>query len=372
MDESAATLNPYLYRRLRRCFGTVKVANRGEEMAAGALRDYNGSPRLAILSTGELYRVCCPFCSDTRHRLYISYRYGQRDVFGRCLRFLAHCHNETVCLADPDNQEDLWSTICGLDGDHLTQVKVKPGRPADEGGPIAWPGPCRPLAKLPPEHPARGYLEVRGFDPDRLSRVYRVRYCDDSHYYLARGRIIIPVFARGGLKGWQARHVGELDWKGRKDLPPKYFTSPGMQKRSLLYNFDRARQYATGVIVEGVSDVWAFGPMAVCTFGNAMSEPQRRLFLAAFRRRSGVLLYDPEAMAGPNAQRLARELAAALPGRFAAVTLPAGTDPGGLGREFLRDYVAGQAAEQGVEVRWAKAPNTNSRAGGRRQKRTRR
>ena len=71
------------------------------------------------------------------------------------------------------------------------------------------------------------------------------------------------------MRGWQARHVGDLDWKDPKS-PPKYYTCPGMKVGQILYNLANAAKYKTGVIVEGVTDVWSFGPMAMCTMGASM------------------------------------------------------------------------------------------------------
>ena len=160
----------------------------------------------------------------------------------------------------------------------------------------------------------------------------------------------------GKRRGWQSRFVGELDWKGpkKRELPPKYFTAPGMPRSELLYNLDRAKNYSTGVIVEGVTDVWSFGPMAVGLFGKNLTTEQYRKFLATFRKRTAVLLLDPEEFDSEGTGELVRMLRKAMPKSFAAVKLPMGTDPGSLDRSFLRGYVAEQAADQGVTVSYRK------------------
>lgn len=85
-------LNPVLYQRLVELFGSVKVANAGQ----------SATP----FSGGEQYRVCCPYCNDKRHRLYISHLYATSEHRG-----LAYCHNETHCLDRPDNRDDLYERI---------------------------------------------------------------------------------------------------------------------------------------------------------------------------------------------------------------------------------------------------------------------
>lgn len=352
-------LNPSLYRRLKRHFGSVKVSSHREKFDAIPARDIHSDeekPKLLIKNAGEYYQVCCPYCSDTKHRLYINHMYGKRDDFGRKMTFLAICYNETACMSKADNQADLYDTLSEIDG-VLERARIKEGVDVpQEAREFKLPGPCVRLDSLKPDHIARLYLESRNFDPDVIARRYGVSFCLDSHYFLARERLIIPIYERGKLKGWQARYVGELAWKKKSYKgPPKYFSCPGMDRRMLLYNLDNAREYNTGVIVEGPTDVWSFGPMAVCTFGATMTEFQKRKFMAVFRKRTAVLVYDPEEFEEPHTQRLIDYFKRRFgSGQFAAVKLPDGTDPGSLDRAFLRDFVAGEAEKQGVIVSWKK------------------
>ena len=352
-------LNPSLYSRLKFHFGSVQVANEGEAMIAkvskGLYDDDEDKLRLSISHPGEYYKVNCPYCGDTRHRLWVSHQYGQRDEAGRRMTFLAVCYNEEACMQDYDNVQDLWDTLSGQTD--LEHAKVRQGKEVPMAArEVDWPGPCIPIEKLKAGHKARRYLEGRGYDPDHMGKYWGYRYCVDSYYFLARNRIIIPVYEHGKLKGWQARYVGELDWHDKtKDHPPKYFTLPGMPRRLLLYNWDRCKQWETGVIVEGPTDVVGFGPMACCTFGSTMTPWQVRKFLTAFRRRSAVLLYDPDACDLPATKRLIKMLRKRIANAQAAlVRLPEGTDPGSLDRDFLRSFVRDEAKAQGVKVSWKK------------------
>ena len=365
-------LNPSLYRRLAARFGTVRVANRGEAMVFHAVPrpPGGGRPGVRVTHAGEYYRVCCPYCGDTRHRLYVNHCFGRADPFGRPMLFLAICYNEN-CLSRRENFLDFLEE---LDAASLAEARLRPGRAVTPDGrppEVAPPGPLTPLDRLEADHPACVYLRSRGFDPAELARRYGVAYCAESRYGYARGRLIIPVRHGGRLVGWQARYVGELDWKGpdRRRLPPKYFSAPGSHFKSrVIFNWDRMKRYRTGVLVEGPTDVFRFGPMAGCVFGNTVSAAQRRLFATVFARpgRSGILLFDPEEYDSPAVRDALAFFRARMPGRFCAVRLPDGTDPGGLDRRFLRDYVRAQAAEQGVLVVYRRRkPRRRPREGGR-------
>lgn len=343
-------LNPSLYARLVRSMGRVRISAEGEAMIARGVRDEAGEPRMSVEHAGEYYRVNCPYCTDTRYRLYVNHMFGQQDDFGRRMLFLAVCYNEN-CLANGDNASDL---IDRIDDMGFRAAVVKQGIIVrEEARQVQPPGPTTLLSDLPAAHPARVYMTSRGFDVGYLSRRWEVSYCESSRFSLASNRIIFPIYDRGKLKGWQARHIGELDWKGprRKELPPKYFSCPDSDFRSkCIYGFDVMKGWETGVIVEGPTDKLRFGPMSGCIFGNSMTEVQRRRFVAVFRKRTAVLLLDPEEFDSASTRRTVEFFTQQMPGRFCAVKLPDKTDPGSLGREFGRAYVKERAAELGVKV----------------------
>lgn len=352
----ANVLNRRLYARLRRVFGAVRVANSGQSMIARPYRGLENEPKLSFVQEGEYYRICCPFCKETRFRLYISYMFGKRDDFGRRMLFLAHCFNEG-CLYRRENLNELVEMVDSLAA--LEHSQVSPGEiVAEDAREVSLPGLCRRLDCVKPSHPAARYVAGRGFDPGLLARVYGVSYCEDSHYYLARRRLVIPVYDGGKLRGWQARHVGELPWKDpaqKSSLPPKYFSCPNSQFRSrCVYNFRRMKCWETGVVVEGPTDVWRFGAMSGCVFGNTVTDMQRRRLLSAFGGRTLVLLLDPEEFDSKSTGRLCEFFDGKMPGRFAAVKLPDDTDPGSLDRRVLREYVRREALEQGVRVSYTK------------------
>src|ERR1035437_3488069 len=90
-------MNPTLYRRLQRRFGEVLVSKEGSTMSAHVVSGVDGKPRLQVTDRGEEYRVSCPYCHDTRKRLYIAHGHGTLVHGVRCLAI--HCYNED-CFHD--------------------------------------------------------------------------------------------------------------------------------------------------------------------------------------------------------------------------------------------------------------------------------
>ncbi len=348
-------LNRLLYERLKHAFGAVRVSNDDEAMEyTVALDPIFEKPRLDVLHGGEQYLVCCPFCHDTRFRLYVSYMYGQRDTFGRAMNFLAICYNEG-CLSDFDHRRELHDTLTGY-GESPAEFRVQRGRHVPEWErEIPWPGTVMALGRLRKNHPAVTYLAARGFDVDFLDRYYCTQFCTYSRYFLAENRLIIPIIYQGKMRGWQARYVGELPWKDsekKKDLPPKYWTSPGAKKSHFLYNIDRAKKYKTGILVEGPTDVFAIGGPAMCVFGKSLSPIQEKLFLRHFSKHQALIIFDPDAYDEKETREAERALSAKMPGRVASLRMPNGYDPGrfgSAGRVALRQLIEHLAAAKGLK-----------------------
>jgi hypothetical protein len=339
-----SALRPELCRRLVAAFGRVVVANEGEEMRAGVETDpETGRLRLVVNWPGEYYRVCCPFCWDTKYRLWINHRWA---LYVPELRsdnlFLAHCYNED-CLARPGRARVLRDAVFndfirGRDRDAVLRGRAPPVFPPG----VRPAGEVDTLQFLPNDHPAKLYLRSRGYDPDWLGREFHVGYCSSSYEFpAAERRIIIPILRGGLLMGWQARYVGDPP----DHRVPKYLTMTGMRKSEFLYNYDAARRSPYVVVCEGAGDVWALGPEAVALLGRKVSGEQARLIAATWD--TVVVMLDGDA---PDE---AREVYDALGGRVrqrVIVTLPPDTDPGDYDPGPLRDFVFAAALEQGVSL----------------------
>ncbi len=327
-----------LYRKLQERFRTVIIANEGEACHAYPARDLRtGRSRVELISCGEEYRVSCPRCGDTRHRLYLGHRWAD-------YHWLVYCHHAN-CYNTPDLREQLYSYVF-----HTRRPVSAPARRGrscpSRTTPCRLPGAVIPLDALPPGHPAVAYLRGRGFDPAELARLYNVGFCDTAGtgQSLAGGRVIVPIEMDGTLVGWQARFVGDRNWKA---CPvPKYLTMSGMSVKSTLYNYDNARRRPLVVLVEGVTDVWAVGPAGVALFGKSINFTQRRILETTLGDRPLAVMLDGDAQRENDA--VTRSLAGLLRGGVVRVTLPPGRDPADFGREELGLMIRREFDRQGV------------------------
>lgn len=361
-------LNPLLYSRLQRYYGEVEVVSRGRAMswhlasepviggAPGEIRQIR-----KVINPGEEYRVRCRLCHDYRPRLHINHRWGVWDEPSRSRNlWLANCFNEN-CYAEFAAQSQLFERVYAMPRGERKRIEIREGKEAlpDELGEIAPPGMLirlDRLAKKHPRHPALEYLNGRGFDAEKLGRLWHLAYCPHSRYSLANNRIIIPIVYQQQMVGWQARYIGD-DVDGvpfNEAQVPKYWTSPGFRRRLISYNFEQACRHQTTVIVEGPADVWNVGPMATGLIGKTMSQEVRKKFIAARRRISHgivVIALDPKpdprdvARGKPHPiERLQAELFQGLQGRVVPLYLPEEYDPGSIDRTWFRTLCCEAAA----------------------------
>lgn len=366
-------LNPSLYRLLTIHFGSVDVVSPGQALiwsqdSALATNTDQGSRQRLI--SGEEYRVNCPFCNDTRGRLYINHRWAVFDQDMQAINlWLCQCWNEQ-CMENYHNRVVLHERVFSPapDPDRLGRMRVKEGRKTPNSvSEVSPPGPLfrvDGLKERQPHHAAVTFLEDRDFDPILLGRRYGVAYCGQSHYSLASHRIIIPVWQGGRLVGWQARYIGDPP-KG----VPKYWTCPGMCLRMLAYNYERAIQHHTIIVVEGPTDVWRVGAQAMGLMGKSINPMFAKRMVDDLRKTNDgdhtvVVLLDPE-MHQRDIDKGKRhhidvvtetlELALGEHGMdVLPVYLPEGLDPGGMDRGAVRERVIDVARENNMRVSFAR------------------
>ena len=184
----------------------------------------------------------------------------------------------------------------------------------------------------------RKYLERRGFDPDKLERMWGLlgtgplSLLDKLNY---SRRIIIPIFWEGEQVSFQGR---DITGKAMQ----KYLACPEereiIKHKHILYRSQEVSQdYSQCICVEGVADVWRIGRWAVATFGIKYTREQLRI-LRRFKRV--VVWFDEE----PQAQQQARKLRMDL--SFSGVETeqiftpkdPADTDPATV-RKLVHKYL---------------------------------
>jgi len=314
-------LNPDLFRALQRKFRHVAIANEGEPYIPARTRSTyrRGKMDSPPAYAGEYYRVCCPFCGDTRQRLWINHMFNVMGADGDDHLYLAWCFNEE-CIDSRETQKKLldWVFPFGYRARQRVEQFVPPQSPMPESPEIDVRLPvCLPLSD-PIASMAANYLWSRGFDPVELVDRWGIAYCPISPHSSPRiiNRIIIPVHTlrihldtlwnQAVLGGWQAREISDSPGQS-----PKYLSMQGMKKSRLLYGLPQASLTEGPVIlVEGVTDVWRLGSHAVAIFGKSLSAQQRSLLTAHFHRRPIIVMFDldaqREAILAANAIREAR------------------------------------------------------------------
>jgi len=182
-----------------------------------------------------------------------------------------------------------------------------------------------PKAVGPLWEPHRKYLLERGFDPDEIERLWKVKGIGISSDLA--WRLWIPIINRGEIVSWTTRTIGH-------DHPRYINASPGEESErqtTLLYGIDYVRHSV--VVCEGPTDVWAIGPGAVCTMGLGYSQEQM-LKIARIPRRA--MCFDRESMALKRARRLASELMS-FEGETSVIELDHGGDPASTDRKEIKE-----------------------------------
>jgi len=328
-------LNESLYNRLLELFGSVKVAKQGQQ-ATYTIQLVDGLPVGRVIEDGENYRVCCPFCDDTRYRLWISYLYDAsiqtpHGIVHFSPYGLAWCFNEEACLSETENKRNLYLEI--RRGGPPVLLDVKPGRKAP-AGPVCYPQNLISIADLPPIHIAVQYLEHRGFDIRELAE-HGICFCPlDERIPLASGRIIIPIHDPDGkLIGAQCRLPYEPS-----DFQLKYYTLEGSRLTSTLYNYAWAKDQPYVVLTEGVFDALKVGDCGVAVFGCRISAKQHALIESTWAGKPVLFAFDSD-LADRNPRALASLMRMQTVLRrnhpVGIVRIPSGHDPGDLQREEL-------------------------------------
>jgi len=349
-------LNKQLYVSLRARFGKVKIANEGQRMLVKEVLDAKTGKKKEIPEdSGEYYRVNCPYCSDTRQRLWINHRWNTKTADGRKWGWwLAVCYNEGCNLHNLSDELELYL----VDRPTIQRAHKEAFQKTVRFKEVALPGHCVPLSSLPAGHAARGYVTKRRFCPYELTDLWGVHYCLDApddgsrdafipgtnwHARLVRERLIIPVYRLGKLVGWQARTLKEGD-------KIKYYTMPGMKKQHLIYNGDRARTFDFGVVVEGVTDVWRVGLRGGGTLGKDISYQQRQLIMQYWGNGSLCLMLDPDALADMDRVNKMINLRTGFKWGAFALKLPGNQDPADFSNEQLWEMISAYARSRNIQL----------------------
>lgn len=233
---------------------------------------------------GQELHVNCPFCNDTRYRLYINLHTES-----------VYCHNcgfASGFIGLIQRLEGLsYSRATSVYKDYIGTTYIPEKISSDELGSIF-------------ESDLRGDLEKRAIPlPEEYTRIpenYQfyplmnsaVRYmksrritraqilgakmgvCSEGDY--AR-RIIIPITEYGELRFWIARAMSakaKLKEKSPSDQPYQ------ISKSEVIFNIDKAAaKYHSAVICEGIFDAMSFGDIGISLLGKTLYQSQLNILL---------------------------------------------------------------------------------------------
>ena len=328
------------YDRLKQMASAIKKpklakAVMRQEDVMNLLKGRFGSVKVTGGSNGPELLTKCPFCGRSE-KLSVN---PSKRVY--------HCWH---C-----NTSGTLSKLLGIDVTVTGPVAPVDDRAKEQRTiypPSFDPSQMLPLTCLPEDNPAIVYLRSRGFDPAELDRDFAFRYCAKGRVFPhvpfdASNTLVIPIYSDSRFLGWQARllynpkEVSEevlqaMGYTARKEngelkRPPKYLTSPGLNKREMLYNIDWAKQFDTVVVTEGVFDCIRVGRQGVATLGKLVSGYQKKMLVSLWK--TVVLLLDPDA--GKDQAALVEDLTVPGGPRVVPVALQGYKDAGDCPRDEL-------------------------------------
>ena len=297
-------------------------------------------------TSGVELRVKCPFCDDTKYKMYINSGKG-----------LYHCFK---CEKKGHVEEFITIPAAFINKPKVPILEVKYT--------VSDPGEVVPLTRLPDDNHAIQYLQnrKRKWGIEELNDLYGLRYCTmgksfASGFFTTTDTLIIPVHMNGKVVGWQSRLLYDPDAltpdeckargfymnpnSGEYIRPPKYFTSPGMKKGDILFNFDNARKHSLVVITEGAFDAMSVGRPAVACFGKGISDNQIRLIKSYWD--AAIILLDPD-VKDTESRRILNSLKRAIP--TVDVKLEGYKDPGDAPREEIWKQISAAIAKSNMNI----------------------
>ena len=239
----------------------------------------------------------CVFCAGDNPGYHLGYNLD--DNYFYCWRCGHHQTKKTLTKLLSVEYDTVSDIIKRYTGGVKKAIRHK-DKNAPASKQFSLPTGCGPMLRSHEQ-----YLLSRRFDPDKLRKIWGllgtgpVSNLDGADYKL---RIIAPIKWDGRIVSFQGRDITDRH-------PHKYKTCSKEREtihhKKILYGL-QSYWKQTGIIVEGITDVWRFGPIASATFGIKFSTTQARIIAKSFKRI--FIIYDPEPQAQQQARRLQREV----------------------------------------------------------------
>lgn len=245
--------------------------------------------------------IDCPWCSPGA----ASYKLGiRRDGrFATCWTCGSKPVSEALARASGRSYQEVRGLLGELDRQYGPAVPLR--------GRLVLPDGLEPLGP-----PHRRYLRQRGFDPERLERLWGLQGIGIAPELA--WRVFIPAVWEGRTVSWTTRSIGD-------ENPRRYLSARPEQEalsiKEILLGGDYVRHAV--IVCEGPFDAMRIGPGAVSITGLVIS-PAQKAWLSRIPVR--VVCLDAEPAAQRRAEQLCRDLAL-FEGRTENVVLDA-KDPG--------------------------------------------
>lgn len=347
-------LNDALFNRLVQRFGAQKVSivrDNEPYIPNWQFNPITGQQYREPVSSGEAYKLDCPYCNDKKGRLYVNHFWMQWDPDAlRHADDMIRCFNEKSCFSDPERRKEFFHFLFGdCDPSDLGAVK-QPENYIPKEVKAEPPGKIVSVSALDPRQPCRRYLTNRGYDVNELAQWWNVGYVTDTYYdhpSICHSRIYIPLYHNGQLVGYQCRYVGDREWT--RDCP-KSLTMPHMKRGRYLYNYDVAKRSKVVVIVEGPTSAWSVGVRSVALWGKTITVQQIELINAAWGKDClVVVMLDNDAAL--DSDKMVMRLRTNCQAQILQVKLMTpGEDPGTLGREKSWQLIAEECQRRGIDL----------------------
>ncbi len=294
--------------------------------------------------SGEHVYLACPNCRQTyghaheRRRRHLTLNL---DSYFDPMRFTKKSRNNVTrprgyCICHKCNTvytvEGLLAFEVQPDAGYVVGIQTRAAEryvvEDDEGNLVPdGPGKCSPVVNLPPGHPARVYIENRGFDASLLEAQFELLWCYEeapegemygNRFYrkhadgfrsTPQGRIIFQAKVHGVRNCWQGRFLEIRDRQGVNYLwhpyrevwvpepvwdangpPLKYSTGPGSLRNLSIAGYDHVVSHAKHskedwcVVTEGPLDAARAPKNGLALLGKSMSEAQAILIANYFKR----------------------------------------------------------------------------------------
>jgi len=265
-------------------------------------------------ATEGFFQVDCPFCSpDTNGwRLGLSrsglaancWNCGQKSVFDALQELTGLPANEVYKLKS---------------GIEFQQTKHK----VKAIGKLQLP---KGLGAMQKCH--RKYLRSRGFDPDKLEKLWGIQGIGLAAKY--SWRLFIPVFYRGAMVSWTTRSISDECETRYVNAPPECET---ISLKDCIFGEDYLRHSIA--IFEGPTDVFNVGPGSSCTFGVNVTSSQLNKIISYPTR---IVCFDSEKQAQKRARYLCDQIES-FPGKtINVVNEYKGKDPGSWTEDSVQDF----------------------------------